>query len=240
MTAEQDRAVRVGVLAGLVDINDFDDLHLTCDWLMWKYFMQRGVKERKDLLWSKIVFGTYEVQGPLYGLPCVELMRDFDKTCSLSLANPTVRTNGARLIYVHNQNDPLLLYTLLRKYSEMCPPTQTTFYCYKKTDTTMDRERRLGDTRYCSNKNKPKGYKQIKTFGQEIARRCGLSEWMKCTNHTWRAFGITRMANDDRVSISEAMGAARHASASAHQAYVRTSGLSENNRIMAISDVPYG
>ena len=77
VTAEQDCAVRVGVLAGLVDIDDFDDLQLTCNWLMSKYFMQRGVKERKDLLWSKIVFGTYEVQGPLYGLPCVELMRDF-------------------------------------------------------------------------------------------------------------------------------------------------------------------
>jgi hypothetical protein len=39
--------------------------------------------------------------------------------------------------------------------------------------------------------------------------------------------------------ITEAMGAARHPSAAAHQAYARTSGASETSLIMAILDVGY-
>jgi hypothetical protein len=239
ITEEQDQAVRDGIMAGLLDLDNLDDLQLVLNWLMSKYFLQRGIKERTELHWSRFAFFTYDVRGPLHGNPAVELVRGFDKTCPLSLSNPSVKTSAARLVYVHNVNDPLSLYTLLRKYRDMCPPAQKNFYCYAKSGVAIDRERRAGATVFVSNPNKPKGHNQIMGLGQEIARRVGVPGWAKCTNHSWRAFGITRMSNSSSVSITEAMGAARHTSAAAHQAYVRTSGASETSRIMAISDVGY-
>jgi integrase len=121
----------------------------------------------------------------------------------------------------------------------MCSQAQIRLYCYKKSEAAINREVRAGNHYFVANLNKPKGYNQIKSFGQMLARRAGLVDWVRCTNHCWRAFGITRMSNSSMVSLTEAMGAARHTSATAHQAYVRTDGVSEQNRIMAMSDVAY-
>jgi hypothetical protein len=239
ITEAHDLSVRDAVLAGKLNLDDFDDLQLVINWLMSKYFLQRGIKERKDLLWSKIVFGTYNVKGPLHGHPCVKLMRDFDKTSRLTLQNPTIKTNGSRLIYVHNAKDPVSLYTLLRKYCDICSQAEISLYCYKKSKVAINREVRAGNHHFVANLNKPKGYNQIKSFGRTLARHAWLVDWVRCTNHCWRAFGITRMSNSLMVWLTEAMGAARHNSATAHQAYVRTDGVSEQNRIMAMSAVAY-
>jgi hypothetical protein len=119
-------------------------------------------------------------------------------------------------------------------------PNQTRFYCYSKSAAAIDREVRAGTHRgFVSNPKKPMGYNDIMTFGQRIAQRTGISDWAHCTNHCWRAFGITRMSNSADASITEAMGAACHTTASAHQGYVKTNGRSEMNRIMAMSDVAY-
>ena len=239
ITEAHDLAIRQGILEGRLDLDNFQDLQLVLNWQLSKTFMQRGVKERVHLLWSKFVLYHYDVEGPLKGLPCFELVRDFDKTCPLTLSNPTVKNQNVRLIYVHNPKDPLSLYTLMQKYRSMCSPTQACFYCYEKDNNKIIAEHSCGKHRYLSNLLSPIGEKEVAKFGQEIARRCGLPDWEKCTNHGWRGLGISRLANSKDVSLSEAMGAARHTTATVHQSYISVGDVSEVNRIKAMSDVPF-
>ena len=191
--------------------------------------MQRGVKECVHLLWSKFVFYHYDVKGSLKGLPCFKLVRDFNKTCPLTLSNPTVKNQNVRLVYVHNLKDLLLLYTLMQKYRTMCSPTQKRFYCYKKDTKVIIGEKSCGKHCYLANPLSPIGEKEIAKFGQEIARRCGLPDWERCTNHGWRGLGITRLANAKDVSLSKAIGAACHSTATAHQSYISVGDVSEVN-----------
>ena len=122
--------------------------------------MQRGVKERVHLLWSKFVFYHYDVKGSLKGLPCFKLVRDFDKSCPLTLSNPTVKNQNVRLVYVHNPKDRLSLYTLMQKYRTMCSPTQKRFYCYEKDTKAIVGEQSHGKHRYFANPLSPIGGKK--------------------------------------------------------------------------------
>lgn len=238
-TDEMDLMVRNAISDGRIDITTLYGMQLVICYQTLKYYMCRGIDEMTFLRWTRFCFGTYDVKGILYGLPMVQLHHDVDKTHQISISKPTVRAGKHRLIYVHNKKDPQCYYTNMLKYRAMCPPNQDRFFCHASTAAMQQRYVNKGQNPFLSSMNQPVGKEGIGQMVKNIAELAGVQGFNDVTNHTIRAYGITRMNNSANVSLAEAMGVARHQSVEAHSAYIKTTGESEANRIMAQSDVPH-
>ena len=73
----------------------------------------------------------------------------------------------------------------------------------------------------------------IAKWCKTLAKRAGVEEWEKCTNHTFRMYGITLLANNCEVPLQDRMSLARHKSTKAHMLYCRSNNESEIKRIQA-------
>lgn len=196
----------------------------------------RGNKEMTELKWSHFKFGT-AMSGPLAGAPLVTFDQGMgDKTRKLDLRNPFTRSGERKLRYIHNENEPKDMYFKILKYRQMCPPSQIRFFCHSMSANQMQKAVKSG-LNWKVNPNRPIGKNALTTFSPMLCQAAGLSKIIG--NHSWRAFGITKLANAPDVSLEESMYAARHASASTHAMYQRPSDLSEFNRLNATSSVSY-
>ena len=79
---------------------------------------------------------------------------------------------------------------------------------------------------------RPLGVNKIRSLMQEGARILGLPTTFK--PHSLRALCITRLSNDESVSLAETMSIARHSSVSASKTYQTLNGHSEHNRLRAL------
>ena len=62
----------------------------------------------------------------------------------------------------------------------------------------------------------------------------GCENWADFSGHAIRRWGITKLANDPNVSISESMAASRHESVGQHWKYITTDSCSEMSRLRAM------
>lgn len=237
-TDEMDLLVRNAITDGELDLTKIEDMQLVICYQCIKYFLCRGIDEITRLEWTRFVFGIYD-QGELAGIPMVQLKNDIDKTNQITISNHTLTDTIHRLIYVHNSADTQSFHTHMVQYRAMCPPEQQRFFCRPSTVLQQKNSVDTGRPAYQSSPLQPHGKNRVARMVRELARRSGVVEWKRVTNHAIRAYGITRMNNSASVSIAEAMGAARHRSTEAHKAYVKCTGESELNRIKAMSDVPH-
>ena len=86
---------------------------------------------------------------------------------------------------------------------------------------------------------RPIGKNSLVKFSKNIGKLANLKDWSKLTNHGWRQYGITLMANSEQVSATESCAAARHKSVTSQVPYMATNTTSEANRQRALSYIPY-
>ena len=78
-----------------------------------------------------------------------------------------------------------------------------------------------------SNEKNAIGRNVIQKWCKTLAKRAGVEEWDKCTNHTFRMYGITQQATQTDIPLQERMGLSRHKSTQAYLGYCRASSESE-------------
>ena len=236
LTCHVNQTIRDGIINGMVDIDKYDDLQKVL-WSLAKTFLFRGCKEHANLTWTRFEFGIYDKPGPKEGFPYVQFLCGCDKTQSLSVANHTILTSDVRNIHVCDPDDFLDLYILMMKYKEMCDPTQDRFYCKKLSGLQLQKHaEKFRTIKYQSNKNLPIGYNTLSKWGQELAKKCGVEDWKKCTNHGFRSYAITENANNPHISLPEGMALSRHKTTQAYLTYTRCTDASEIARIQAIEE----
>ena len=204
ITVEDERRIREAVSSKKIDPEDPNHIQLLLLPFMGKHFMLRGGEEHASLRWESIKFGTHE-DGPDLGKPYVQFIphSSGDKTSKLDIRNPYSRDKKTRLIYTHNHNDPLSLWVLLMRYRKMCPQGQTRFYCFPASSATLRKYTDSGNPEYKYDPDRPIGKNSLLKFSKNIGQLANLEDWPKLTNHGWRQYGITLMANSDKVSATE-------------------------------------
>ena len=229
--------MREAISNGKIDLDDFCMLQKVICWLISKTFLLRGVQEHCDLSWKNFIFSHYDKRGSiLHDRPTLELKYDFDKKHQLDINNHTNRNDSVQNIHVCNSEDPLDLYLLMCKYRKMCPEQQDRFYCYalpNRNKQILDLAHFLSEDKkqpFISNLLRPVGKNKINNFCKELACDCGVVEWKKCTNHCFRAYGITKL-NSLGISLAESMALARHETVGSHRTYIRGSTNSEIQRL---------
>ena len=238
LTVDTENEIRNGISEGKVDTDILHNLMLVMCWLMSKVFLVRGVKEHVELTLDRFVFGHInDPESNLDASPFVDLLPSFDRTHNLHLGNPTQREKVVRNIHVCDPRDPIDLYLLLQKYIKMVDPRQTRFYCYPVSNKKINYQMQMfGGIQVHSNPCRPVGKNAIATFCKYLAKRTGVLDWGVCTNHSWRAYGITQHGANKNITLSEGMSLSRHISTTSYAGYVRCDPSTERNRLEGIFD----
>ena len=243
ITETDEAGIRKAVKKGTLDLSNPQDIQIILNFLLGKYFCLRGRTEHAKIKWESIKFGVHE-DGPDVGTPYVELVKDStgDKTHKLDIRNPYVPYAAALYVkstwYTHNHRDNLSLWTVLRKYRNMCPNTQERLYCFPAYKTLLKEYQAHGKPHLKIDPARPIGANTIGGFAKILATRANLPNPDKVTSHGWRQYGITCMVSAG-VSAAESQGAARHASVTSQQPYMATNRKSEAARQRAMSYIPY-
>ena len=117
----------------------------------------------------------------------------------------------------------------------MCVSDQERFYCYQLTKLQLERQvEKYSEIKFFSNKLNAIGRNVIQKWCKTLAKRAGVEEWDKCTNHTFRMYGITQQATQPDIPLQERVGLSRHKSAQKYLGYCRAGSKSEMKQLMAI------
>ena len=200
------------------------------------YAAFRGSQEHTQLSRSQLSFGTYpsnfeteELRGKKY--VSIANMTN-DKTHNLSVSNSYVRSMESHLRFPIEPCDPSSFGAALERLVAKMGPGQLRLYC-KEASPSYKRKMALdgfpGAQMY---PNKPLGRSTISKLFSEGALVLGLPS--NFLPHSLRGACITKMVNDQSVSIAETMAVARHSSVAASRTYQRTDGISEGNRLRAL------
>ena len=225
------------ILEGVIDIDKYHELQLVICWTMTKTFLLRGCKEHSTMTWNQLKFGLYEEGGPMKDVPYVELLSGTaPRKCNqLHLGNHTLRAKLVRKIRICDPVDPLDCYILLQKYKKICDPDQQRFYCYRLSSAQMQQQiLKFGELRYQSNILSPVGANLIGRWCKILATKAGVENPEKCTNHSFRAYGITQNATNPAVPIQEGMALSGHQSAHLYLTYARNTPESEQQRLQGM------
>ena len=121
----------------------------------------------------------------------------------------------------------------------MCPKKQRCFYCYallNRNKQVLELAHFLSEDKeqpFISNPLRPVGKNKINDFCKELARDCGVEQWEKCTNHCFRAYGISKL-NSLGINLAESMALARHRTVGSHKTYIRGGNDAEKQRLEII------
>ena len=118
--------------------------------------------------------------------------------CCISIltANPTPRANGDKTIkVVLDESDPLNACNALLKLRSMTPDTAVFVFNHRLTDNQIKANTSIGFPDWRFNPERRMGKNTIGKLVPELAFVAGIKDWRKKTNHTLRAFAITKMAN---------------------------------------------
>ena len=145
------------------------------------------------------------------------------KARKLSVSNDTYLTDKDARRVVHNPDDPLSPYGLFLIIRKMSHLDQEYVFCH---DMTLAHNKLLVsfDKRFLQVKYDPRermGEKTIGNFAKVLNKRCRIPNFQKFTNHCWRTWMITRLANCASVNDNESMSYSRHSSATSQLPYVR-------------------
>ena len=115
---------------------------------------------------------------------------------SILTANPTPRADGDKTItVVLDENDPLNACNALLKLRSMTPDTAVFVFNHRLTDNQIKANANIGFPDWRFNPERRMGKNTIGKLIPELAFKAGIKEWRKKTNHTLRAFAITKLAN---------------------------------------------
>jgi hypothetical protein len=201
------------------------------------------LQEYHVLKFEHLSTGRYANQDNVFsGLPYLQVGGQLQqKARVLSVSNDTFLTDRDARRVVHNPNDPLSPFLLFSRLRKITHPDQEYIFCHELSSatrvllTTFD-ERFEGIT---IDPRRHMGEKTISNFCKVLNKRIGMKEWEKYTNHCWRSWMVTRLANNAAVSSQESLSFARHNNATSQLPYVRRGENSSYNFQKAIQTVKY-
>ena len=213
---DYDKIVRRAVKEGAMDVTgESNPYHLLAlfGFVLGTQFGFRGVKEYENLKLWHIETGTYSKSDKSFpGLPYIEVTGAMvDKKNRLSIGNATLYDKNNKRRIVHNPNDVLSPYALFENLTKHIHASQEAVFCH---DLSVKKHKVLCEfddfgwknVRYDPTRAMKAG--TINKFSKTINRLCGIPEWDKYGNHDWRAFLLTKLANDPSVSVTERSSAA--------------------------------
>lgn len=201
------------------------------------YAAFRGSSEHVLFSPSHVSFGIYPED---YEVPELRGVRfasidafGTDKSHKITVNQNYSRETSGVLCFPINENDPNCFGASLRRYINKLSPGQKRMYCYWRTDAAaVFPGGDGGSLQYIFHARKPLGMNKIRELFTEGAAILGLPK--KFLPHSLRALCITRMVNDNGVSLSETMEVARHSSVAASKDYMVVNGVSAFNRMKAL------
>jgi hypothetical protein len=166
-------------------------------------------------------------EGEDAGKLCLSLKGLFtDKSCKLSLDNPTLRNEEGFHTTIENDRDPYTSVNLYQGIKKHFPTDWAGTILRRSAPTKVLKKRRkeLGDGAFipCADLTDwgKFGANYISTTViKEIAHRCGFNNPDKCTAHGRRAAGITNLVSSGTVSTAQIQTSARHKSATTNVKY---------------------
>jgi hypothetical protein len=187
--------------------------------------------------------GLYEARDSFFpNLPYLQVGGQLQqKTRKLSVSHDTFLTDRDARRVVHNPNDvlsPFGLFSIIRKKAH---PDQEYVFCHQISTANCDLMASF-DERFTSVQFDPRkrmGFSVIGNFAKVLNERCRIPDWQSYTNHCWRTWMVTRLANDSAVSSQESLSFARHESATSQLPYVRRGENSRASFQKAIQTVNY-
>ena len=200
------------------------------------YAAFRGCQEHVKFCISMVTFGHYphDFETPeLRGQRCVSISNfPSDKTRTLSVTNSYAREMGTHLRFPIFPDDPNDFGGCLERFVRKMAPGQQRMYCREGTEGYKKDMVR-------------KGYPECEMYPTSYIGRTGLAALFAegaeilglpatFRPHSLRGACITKMVNDESVSLAETMHVARHTSVSASKTYHRVDGVSEGNRLRAL------
>jgi hypothetical protein len=187
-----------------------------------RYWFLRGRKEFAFLKWSQIVFGNAIENGT--AVQYIKIIHHFDKGHQLSIMNTTARSNTdpAPRIY-KNENDPLCPVKFFTFFRSMCCLEQERVFCKPYHAKQMKKWIRQQKP-YQYNPNLCVGENNVGGINKDLARLCSLTEWERCTNHSYRKLGVTTaVSNADKGSQYLVSKACWHKDANTQKRYFKES-----------------
>ena len=228
---------------GLVDFSGNNVTHL--QWLMsmglCTQLLFRGRKELYELKWSDLRLGQYPKSDKNFpGLEFLEVLGSAEhKTKKVGVNRATLYAEHDTRRIVDNPNDPISLVKIYKIYRGICHPDQRYVFC-KRASQRLKHQFKVSRMPYLVDADFRVGVNVIGTFSKNLHKQCELGDDIidkNCTNHSWRAYGITRLSNDHGVNNMMVMNHARHNNPTSQMPYVRTSHDGEKNLQRAIQHV---
>jgi AraC-like DNA-binding protein len=160
-------------------------------------------------------------EGDDAGKLCLSLRGLFtDKSCKLSLDNPTLRNKEGFHTTIKNDQDPYTMVNLFLGIKRHYPTGWAGIILRHPSPgkELKKRRKKVGESGFvmCANSTNHGvfGANYISsTVVKEIAHRCGFTNPEKCTAASRRAAGITNLVSSGTVSTAQIQTAARHKSA---------------------------
>ena len=202
----------------------------------------RGSKEHTLLSIQQFSKGVYpsDFEDPaLAGRDYISIdyMNNADKTHKLTVNNSYSRNTGPQWRFPVLPEDPNSLGASIERYLNKCHPHQDRFYCKPiDCEATIEALTRQGLPHVRLYHKRPMGPQKIKEMFTKAGEKLGLDpNWVA---HSLRGVCITKMVNDNAVSLAETMRVSRHSSVAASKTYQTVDGRSEANRMRALGVIP--
>ena len=205
----------------------------------------RGREEHADLPMDAVRQGTYtEEQGAdMEGLEYNGLNLAYHKAMQLKLTStslpPQTKTD---ITYCENPFGVYCPVKFTRHFLSKCHPDAKKFYGAIATPNQREEyKKKFGrDIWFCpsdpdgKNRSFNLGHNMIQKHCMNLAKKCGLEGWEKCTGHALRALMITHTVSKNLSAAVVAKGA-RHKSLNSQLPYNVNNGQQESNRQTALN-----
>ena len=178
-----------------------------------------------DLKFSHIATGQYPTSDKYFaGLNYLEITGALThKTQKISMSNPTLYNQRDSCRVVDNPNDALSPYKLYQKIRALSHDSQEAVFCHdlsaSKSKVLIEYGHGWEGVKY--DPMKPLGPGTIQKFSKVVNRNCGIENYDDFSNHDWRTFMVTKLANDNTVSAVEQLTFSRHRSMDSARPYMR-------------------
>ena len=205
----------------------------------------RGREEHADLPMDAVRQGTYtEEQGAdMEGLEFNGLNLAYHKALQLKLTSTSLPPNTKTdITYCENPFGIFCPVKFTRFFLSKCHPEAKKFYGAIATPNQREAyKKKYGrDIWFCpsdpdgKNRSFNLGHNMIQKHCQNLAKKCGLEGWEKCTGHALRALMITTTVSKNLSAAVVAKGA-RHKSINSQLTYNENNGQQESNRQTALN-----
>lgn len=166
--------------------------------------------------------------------------RQANKTNKITVAQPTLFPEPERRRTVDNPHDDVTPYKIYMRMESMMHPQQERVFCHElsksKKKVLQSYSSAWKNVRYDS--SRPMGSATITKFAKRLNKKCGMEHYEKYSNHDWRVFMVTKLANNPTVSPVDQMSFSRHKHMESAKPYMRPAGNANGDFQRALHPAP--